>query len=362
MDVAIEMGLDPGSVVIDHNNEETVQEVLDRGFWAAFTLYPETKMGSERMVEIARQYGSARIFIDSSADWGRSDPLAVPPPSSAPVNVAAFPPAFVIVTFSVRSLKSHCLPGVWKLTRPQAVYAPGFVFDPAALKLANFGFAGGTVNFATVGGRTHLLSPGEAGFEDGTVNYMAIPAVRIGLDYLAGIGTDVLSARLRCLTGWLLARLLELRHGNGRPLVRIYGPVTTAMRGPTVTMNFYDPGGHLLDYRRVEELAGDRHISVRSGCFCNPGVGEAAEGITVEDITAAVAETTDLSLPRFLQFITHRSGKSAGALRVSLGIASNFEDVRRFAAFAGELRDQTNLTIGEVTFDIASCRVIRDGS
>ncbi len=65
-------------MVIDHNNEETVQEVLDRGFWAAFTLYPETKMGSERMVEIARRYGSTRIFIDSSADWGMSDPLAVP--------------------------------------------------------------------------------------------------------------------------------------------------------------------------------------------------------------------------------------------------------------------------------------------
>ena len=78
MDVAIEMGLGPGSVVIDHNNEETVQEVLDRGFWAAFTLYPETKMGSERMVEIARRYGSGRILIDSSADWGKSDPLAVP--------------------------------------------------------------------------------------------------------------------------------------------------------------------------------------------------------------------------------------------------------------------------------------------
>ncbi len=78
MDVAIEMGLEPSRVVIDHNNEETVAEVLDRGFWAAFTLYPQTKMGNERMVEIARRYGSTRVFIDSSADWGKSDPLAVP--------------------------------------------------------------------------------------------------------------------------------------------------------------------------------------------------------------------------------------------------------------------------------------------
>lgn len=78
MDVAVEMGVKPEHVVIDHNNEETVEDVLDRGFWAAFTIYPNTKMGNERMVEVARKYGSNRIFIDSSADWGVSDPLAVP--------------------------------------------------------------------------------------------------------------------------------------------------------------------------------------------------------------------------------------------------------------------------------------------
>jgi predicted metal-dependent TIM-barrel fold hydrolase len=78
MEVALEMGVQPEHVVIDHNNEETVQDVLDRGFWAAFTIYPNTKMGNERMVEVARRYGSNRIFIDSSADWGVSDPLAVP--------------------------------------------------------------------------------------------------------------------------------------------------------------------------------------------------------------------------------------------------------------------------------------------
>jgi predicted metal-dependent TIM-barrel fold hydrolase len=78
MEVAVEMGVEPSRVIIDHNNEETVREVLDRGFWAAFTLYPQTKMGNERMVAVARQYGSKQIFIDSSADWGVSDPLAVP--------------------------------------------------------------------------------------------------------------------------------------------------------------------------------------------------------------------------------------------------------------------------------------------
>jgi selenocysteine lyase/cysteine desulfurase len=223
-------------------------------------------------------------------------------------------------------------------------------------------FAGGTVNFATVEGRRHILSPGEAGFEDGTLNYLAIPAVEIGLRHLASIGMETIATRVRCLTGWLLTQLLELRHTNGRHMVRIYGPVTTMARGGTVTMNFYDPEGHLLDYRRVEELAGRERISLRTGCFCNPGAGEAAEGLTEDDVAAAMRESPDMTMPRFLQFITHRDGKSAGAIRVSLGLVSNFADVDRFVRFAAGLRDQTRLTVGEVTFDIESCRVIRDGS
>lgn len=78
MDICREHGLPPAQVVVDHNHEGTVQAVLERGFWAAFTLYPRTKMGSERMVEVVRRYGSERIIVDSSADWGVSDPLAVP--------------------------------------------------------------------------------------------------------------------------------------------------------------------------------------------------------------------------------------------------------------------------------------------
>ncbi len=78
MDICEEHGLAPSQVVIDHNNEETVKEVLDRGYWAAFTIYPKTKMGNQRMVEVVKKYGSNRIIVDSSADWGMSDPLAVP--------------------------------------------------------------------------------------------------------------------------------------------------------------------------------------------------------------------------------------------------------------------------------------------
>ncbi len=77
MDVCDEHGLDPAKVVVDHNNEETVRETLDRGYWAAFSIYPSTKMGSARMVEILRQYGAERIIVDSACDWGISEPLGV---------------------------------------------------------------------------------------------------------------------------------------------------------------------------------------------------------------------------------------------------------------------------------------------
>jgi selenocysteine lyase/cysteine desulfurase len=234
--------------------------------------------------------------------------------------------------------------------------------NDALSRLVRPWFAGGTVNFATVQGRQHILSRGEAGFEDGTLNYLSIPAIEIGLLHLQRVGIDVIQTRVRCLTAWLLEQLLALQHSNGRHMVRIYGPATTVMRGGTITLNMYDPEGHLVDYRRVEELASDRQISLRTGCFCNPGAGEMAERLTEDDIHAAIDERGDMNLPRFLEFIQHRGGKSAGAIRVSLGIVSNVADVHAFYRFVASFRDQTRLTIGTVTFDIESCRLIRDGA
>jgi selenocysteine lyase/cysteine desulfurase len=223
-------------------------------------------------------------------------------------------------------------------------------------------FAGGTVNFASVQGRAHRLSPGEAGFEDGTINYLSIPAVEIGLRHLQRVGIDLVHDRVTCVTGWLLDRLLDLRHTNGRHMVRIYGPTTMKSRGGILTMNFYDPEGHLVDYRRVEEIASERGISLRTGCFCNPGAGETAESLTADDMRAAFEADPDMNLTKFVRLMQERNGKAAGAIRVSFGIASNHHDAARFLAFAEELRDQTRMTLGGVSFDIESCRILRDGS
>ncbi len=229
-------------------------------------------------------------------------------------------------------------------------------------KLKRPWFAGGTINFASVQGQAHVLAESEAAFEDGTLNYLSIPAVEIGLRHLQAIGIGIIAERVRCLTGWLLDELLALRHSNGRAMVRIYGPATTENRGGTLTFNLYDPQGHLLDYRRVEELAAKEGISLRTGCFCNPGAGEIAEGLTEEDMKAGLTLGAGANLFSFVRLMRDRGHKSAGAIRASLGVATNFADVLHFMRFVASLRDQTRLAIGDVTFDIESCRVIRDGS
>ena len=114
-------------------------------------------------------------------------------------------------------------------------------------------------------------------------------------------------------------------------MVRLYGPANMVERGGTVTLNFYDPSGHLVDYRRIEELAAEKNISLRTGCFCNPGAGETAEDLNEADMKAGIAQIgAEINLQRFLSAMQERGGKTAGAIRVSLGLVSNFADVQHF--------------------------------
>jgi len=113
MDVSEEHGLPPTKVIVDHNNEETVKEVLERGYWAAFTIYPHTKMGNERMTEIVKQYGPERIIVNSAADWGISDPLAVPK-TAALMRERGVPEAHIIQVVYSNALQAFGQSGQMK--------------------------------------------------------------------------------------------------------------------------------------------------------------------------------------------------------------------------------------------------------
>ncbi|PKB80033.1 MAG: hypothetical protein BZY88_10285 [SAR202 cluster bacterium Io17-Chloro-G9] len=211
----------------------------------------------------------------------------------------------------------------------------------ALAKLVRPWFAGGTITVASVQAEQHHFAEGEAAFEDGTVNYLSIPAVAIGLEHIRSIGIDRVHDRVVCLTAWLLENLVGIRHSNGAPMIRVYGPTTMHARGGAVTVNFYDPKGALIDHRRLDELAGRARISLRTGCFCNPGAGEMAHGLTEADMAAAFEDGERMTFEQFLCVLEDRDGKSAGAVRISMGLASNFADVYRFLAFARSFIDQT---------------------
>jgi selenocysteine lyase/cysteine desulfurase len=208
----------------------------------------------------------------------------------------------------------------------------------ALAKLRRPWFAGGTITVASVQGDKYYFAEGPEAFEDGTLNYLALPAVEIGLRHIQQIGLDAIHTRVMCLTEWLLRELTALAHPSGVPLMRIYGPVDSAMRGGTVTLNFYDRDGHFIDHRLVEKRANAVGISLRTGCFCNPGDGELALGISADELTSCFVRHDRLTLDEFRRCI---DDKSTGAVRISVGLATTFADVYACVTFARTFLDKT---------------------
>jgi selenocysteine lyase/cysteine desulfurase len=206
----------------------------------------------------------------------------------------------------------------------------------ATRKLRRPWYAGGTITFSSVVAFDHYLTPGPAGFEDGTVNYLSLPAVEIGLNHIESIGIDLIHTRVMCLTGWLINRLLALRHSNGKPVIHLYGPPNTYMRGGTIQVNFFDPDGRLIDCNHVEKMANEERISLRAGCHCNPGAREVALGFTKEELAACFRDKNRMTFEQFLHVI---DGKTTGALRASIGLVTTFADVYKYVQFAESFID-----------------------
>jgi molybdenum cofactor sulfurtransferase len=207
----------------------------------------------------------------------------------------------------------------------------------ALRKLHRPWFAGGTITVASVQGDKFYLAEGHTAFEDGTIDFLNIPAIEIGLKHIQAIGIESIQRRVRCLSGWLLEKLTSMRHASGTPLVRLYGPLTTEARGGAVTVNFYNGRGQTIDHRAIEEAANKVNISLRTGCFCNPGAGELALGISRVELDVCFngpGHENRLTIDDFRLCI---DGKSSGAVRISVGTVTNFNDVQGFLRFAQSL-------------------------
>jgi selenocysteine lyase/cysteine desulfurase len=197
-------------------------------------------------------------------------------------------------------------------------------------------FAGGTVEYVSVQRSVHRLRADAESFEDGTPNFLGIAAVSSGLDFLPDVGMQRASMHIHALTERMLAIFSGLRHGNGAPAACLYGPLTTEDRGGTVAFNLLDERGRVLPFGIVERAASAVGISLRGGCFCNPGAAERALRLPADESV------------RCFESIPHGSftlGKLAsclgpdhavGALRVSVGVPTTDADLDTLEHFLTE--------------------------
>jgi selenocysteine lyase/cysteine desulfurase len=196
-------------------------------------------------------------------------------------------------------------------------------------------FAGGTVRYASVAAESHRLLPRHEAFEDGTPNFLSIAALEAGFALLDEVQLPRLSAHVGRLTARLLGELHALRHRNGAPLVRIYGPADLTARGGTIAVNVLARDGSAIPFAEVEHRAAARNVALRGGCFCNPGASEAAFGLERHVITACFdALGDDFTIDRFAAC----AGTAVGAVRLSLGLANDDRDVARAVELIAEFR------------------------
>ncbi|MCC6371938.1 MAG: aminotransferase class V-fold PLP-dependent enzyme [Bacteroidia bacterium] len=204
-------------------------------------------------------------------------------------------------------------------------------------KLIKPWFAGGTVTLVSVVSQNKFLAEGHERFEDGTLNFNNIPAIKTGLEYIESIGIDRISKRVNSLAHYLYNELKKLKHSNGNPIVKIFGPETFENRGGSLIMNFFDANGKIIPFQRIENQCNQKMISIRSGCFCNPGIDEINNHITE-------GQLSDYFLSRdkgdYYDMIAYL-GTMRGASRISVGLASNKADLDAFIEIVNTLKNQT---------------------
>jgi len=194
-------------------------------------------------------------------------------------------------------------------------------------KLDRVYFGGGTVGAVSLKGDLVFRAPNPAGLEDGTVNFLNILAVPIGLKFISNIGYDIISKRVYFLIDYIFKRMMTYKHQNGVMLVKIYGPLTMEDRGGIIAFNLRDKNGVLIKHIKVLEEANKYNISLRDGCMCCPGGVEAK--LNSETILKCSFQNTSKKYVDCLE----KSCGNYGVVRVSVGLVSNLEDIKTFLYF-----------------------------
>ncbi len=111
-----------------------------------------------------------------------------------------------------------------------------------------------------------------------------------------------------------------------------------------------------VDDQRIEELANRAGISLRTGCFCNPGAGEVAHGLGPDDMAEWFGRTEPMSFLELRDQLSRRRDRVLSAIRISVGVATTFADVYRFLCFLQGFVDVTAAEVGRPEFAAVACR------
>ncbi|KAJ3679297.1 hypothetical protein LUZ60_017308 [Juncus effusus] len=166
-------------------------------------------------------------------------------------------------------------------------------------------------------------------FEDGTSNFLAISAISHGFKIINDLSIHSISRHTNSLAEFTRGKMLNLKHGNDKQVCKIYGG--NFKMGPTIAFNLKREDGSWFGYREVEKLASLSNIHLRTGCFCNPGACAKHLGLSHSDLISNFEaghvcwDDNDVI-----------NGKPTGAVRVSFGYMSTFEDADKFLKFLEE--------------------------
>ncbi|MEA5216137.1 aminotransferase class V-fold PLP-dependent enzyme [Enterobacter cloacae] len=204
-------------------------------------------------------------------------------------------------------------------------------------KLTPNSFAGGSVcYYSGPWSPTERLLYRDDGrrFEVGTPNYASFHAIAQGFHFLSQLGLEELGARSTALARWLEVKLSALRHSIrlATPLCQIYA-LSAENKGATVMLNFFDCDNAVFPHALVKQSMENAGIFVRNGCFCNLGAVQQATYSTAGAEHCELDKTEKiLDCKTFDDKILNKG--NCGAIRVSLGLGSNFRDVYCFYLFA----------------------------
>ncbi|KAJ4471501.1 pyridoxal phosphate-dependent transferase [Lentinula aciculospora] len=256
-------------------------------------------------------------------------------------------------------------------------------------------FAGGTVDVVQVPGKVRTMKGiGEEfeGFEDGTINYLLLPAVTSGLHLLSAY-LPFLPLRLNCLLHYLVAELGRIQHrdGDGRLINRHVGDGTNSTEdqtglpvcrvlsripkkvlkavgetdedaGAVISCVFLDEAGETLPLSFIAHSAAHEGISLRTGCMCNPGGAAALLGIqeSMKDVEEGGMMREGMTLREFEEDVERerrrrgtlysanpnqraleelRGRMELGVVRISLGLGSDWSDLWRLLQWAKRIGD-----------------------